>query len=442
MSGTELSSSSIDLNEVKEKLIRNPGIYDIKPDYVLVFRNPNEMQDYLELNNSELGEEHSLRSKFAQNFCINSDDKGILQDALKKLEKLEIEYVDVPLREFSVVVIDTFFRIVQEHLGLSIKAYLSADKMEIFVLVWGSMGNLIVQADLKDYKIQVSGVTAGTDSQETLPFYQTVLPYAPVEKNLLVPNQKVYSTFNLEGDPDPNGTIFKQVDRMHIVKSMLTDTFFLSELERNKILIKNFPLHNQKALETLQQTWASLKFIHKPQPFAQIKNYFGEEICIYFIYLNFLSKFFIFLSVLGIIFFILTMSYTEKNYIGGCLMVYAVIQALTTTVINQFWMREENWISWKWGVVNLVLTEEQRPEYKGELKTDEVTGKYKKIYKPKGLRKYILSMGFGVILFGVIIVIAGIIPIFILKHTFSWGAYIGGILNGIQIKLLNIVKNI
>ena len=438
MSETELSHSSASNAKVNEKLLGNPGSPEDKPDYILVFCNPYNFNDCQIIQN--LKESVDARSKFSKIFCINKESSGVMEDSLRRLENLQREFTDVPRKEFTVVVIKALLKLIQEHLGVYVKAYKSADNNEIFVHLRSSLRNLIVQADLKDYRVQVSNDIAGVDSESDLPEYQSVLPYAPIEKNLLDQSEKTYSTYDTEGNPDPSGTIFKETDRIRLIKSMLADTFFFSELKTNEILKKDFPLHNPKTLLTLQQTWASLRLVHKPQPFNLIKNYFSEEICIYFKYLNFLSKFLLFLSTLGLIFFVLTESYAGSDYVGWCLIVYSVIQALATTVFNQFWVREERYLAWQWGVANLTLTEEQRPEYKGELKTDEVTGKYKKIYKPKGLRKYINAMGYGTILFGAGLVVAGITPIFILKSSYSWGAYIGGIITAIQIKVFYIVS--
>lgn len=438
MSETELSHSNASNRKAEEKLLSSSQTSGDRPDYILVFCNPYNLQDCQII--SSLKESAESGNKFNQIFCINEESSDVLQDSLRRLENLKSEFKDLPRKEFMVVVIKSLLKLIQEHLGLYVKAYKSADGTEIFVHLRSTLHNLIVQADLKDYKIQVSNDIAGVNFESDIPAYQSVLPYAPVEKNLLDHSEKFYSTYDPEGNSDPSGSVFKETDRIRLVKSMLTDTFFFSELKTNGILKKDFPLHNPKTLLILQQTWASLKLIHKTQPFDLIKNYFGEEICIYFKYLNFLSKFLMFLSALGLIFFILITSYSETDYIGWCLIVYSVIQALATTIFNQFWMREESYLAWQWGVVNLKLTEEQRPEYKGELKTDEVTGKYKKIYKPRGLRKYMNAIGYGTILFGAGLVVAGITPIFILKSSYGWGAYVGGIINAIQIKVFYIVS--
>lgn len=58
------------------------------------------------------------------------------------------------------------------------------------------------------------------------------------------------------------------------------------KLLSEKVVTKYYSLHNPKTVKTLLETWCSWKKAFSRQPVDDIKNYFGEEIGIYFVWIG------------------------------------------------------------------------------------------------------------------------------------------------------------
>ena len=110
--------------------------------------------------------------------------------------------------------------------------------------------------------------------------------------------------------------------------------------------------------------------------------------------------------------------------------------------MDQIWIRKENVFAWQWGLSDFELTEEQRPEFEGLYKKDEVSGKMKKYFQALGCKKFAKFIGFMVIFIFVGIVVGTLALIFIWKnqHKNDSIGTLAGVINAIQIKILNYVS--
>jgi hypothetical protein len=426
-------------------------------DYVLVFSNPVDTRLYTSSKLLKKLDQSLIESEFLNFFSLDEKEL-ILKQSLESLKEKIIERSsDMSLKDLTEVVLSSIFRLLQEHLGLLIKPFLSADQDQIFVLIRASDHNLKVQADLIDYRLQLNEEAAGIDKFKEKKPFQLVLPYAPFEKtnggrslgfkDLNPETESLYQRYNAEGQPRKEGDLFKMNDRVRLVKSMLTDTLRFGSLYNKKILEHEFPLHSFPALNDLKLHWASISSLLKPQPLDKVRDYFGEEIALYFAWLEFYTKWLCIPSLFGFLIFILLWiggGFENTSYSSGCLLAYSLILAVSSTVLDQLWVRKENIYAWKWGLSSFAESEEQRAEYKGEPKIDEVSGKLKKIHKPKGLEKYMKLMGYGIILFFIALVIAAITAIFTFRDQtrYAWGATVAGVVNALQIKAMNLIYRV
>jgi hypothetical protein len=436
---TELSESILESSS-KDYLL--PKRSSLSPDYILVFKNPRYQSHECPLINSLKAISFDPVLSFSSMFCLKEDEHSIIKESLKLVLDSKYEISQNPSL-FQEILMKTVMKLLQEHLGLQVKASLSADKDEIFLLLTAPDENLIIQGDLTDYKLQLSSEFLNISPEDSKDF-EKVLPFAPLEKDLLEKYPSAYAKYDINGNPDITGKLFRYPDRISLLKSMLSDTFSMTDLYRSGMLHKEFPVHTARALLDLQQTWSVFSYLLKPQPLDKVRDYFGSEVAFYFTFLEFYQNFLRILSVLGVIFFILIVSngdlMTKSDYISCCLMIFTVLQGLWSTFFNQLWIRKENFSAWKWGVTVLALPTEQRPKFRGEKKLDEVSGKFKKIYSPRGLEKYARIMGYGFILFCVFLVAAALAAVFLFKNKYHWGVYFAGVLTGVQIKAFNYVR--
>ena len=425
-------------------------------DYVMVLANPFDTLDFKVKRFSKKIPKQKLVKTFLRLFRVNKQDK-IMKGFINDINFLKETSTEITEKEVAQIAVRAILKLLQEYLGFLIVPVLSSDKDQIFISIKGCKHNLKVHADLIDYKLQFNLDAVGISKDSRLP-YQKVLPYGPFEKSkggrsgdmmssLGISPEKLYQRYDYLGNPSETGEFFRPNDRIRIVYSMLVSTFEMGELTNFKLLDGDFPLHFEPHLRELKDQWASLKMFFKPQPLDKIRHYYGEKITLYFAWLEFYVYWLCFPSFFGfalgsIIYF--AGGIYEDDISSICLLLFASLLGISTTFMDQFWIRRENILAWHWGLSDFEKTEEQRPEHKGKYKKDEVSGKMKKMHTPLGLEKYASLMGYGVIIFFLGLVIATLVAIFTFRNQGNdkLHEYLPGILNAIQIKILNYLKNI
>ena len=184
-----------------------------------------------------------------------------------------------------------------------------------------------------------------------------------------------------------------------------------------------YPLHDcslQKQLDQdatssqrqkLARTWASFGRFFKPQPIADVKEYFGEKIALYFAWLGFYTTFLVPAAIVGIVCFVygvtsslsspkVSESCTDTRVVSkngttlsdylfymcplcdkrcsyyllssGCLyakvshffdneatLVFAVFMSVWATLFLEFWKRRQVWLAHEWHSIGFEEAEEQ-----------------------------------------------------------------------------------
>ena len=403
------------------------SIPDIE-DYILVFSNPFDVSDYVVSEFTQKYSSEEAKSQFLQLFRVSSDEL-LLQEYLEEVDHLASNSEEVLAKDLAQIAMRAILRLLQDFLGFLIKPYLSADKDQIFIPLKASEENLKVQADLTDYKLQFNEESSDIDKANIKP-YQTVLPYGPFEKSgsskkqgaLVEANKEgMFQRYDNDGNPAAEGELFRFNDRVRLVYSMISSTLEVGELKSFRLLISDFPLHSQPALDELKSTWSDWHKIFKPQPFDLIRHYYGEKLAMYFVWLQYLIYWLIvpsfFGTILAIILFASGGVSSGTTTSSVCLLLFSLLLGISSTVFDQLWVRKENTLAWMWGLSDFEITEEQRPDHQGKYGKDEISGKMKKLHQPEGLEKYAQLMGYGVILFFVGLVIAALAAIFCIQGT-------------------------
>mmetsp|Transcript_1336 Transcript_1336/g.1776 ORF Transcript_1336/g.1776 Transcript_1336/m.1776 type:complete len:861 (+) Transcript_1336:116-2698(+) len=211
-------------------------------------------------------------------------------------------------------------------------------------------------------------------------------------------------------------------------------------------LIKGFfPLHNNKTKARLEEswTWRSWPWV---LPFEQIKNYFGEQVGMYFQFLAHYTKWVLGPSIIGLI--VVVVTYTQGKAEGPLVACYAVFICLWAIFMLEFWKRKQAQVQLHWGMKGIEREQPDRPEFKGEKMSSPVDGSDILYFPPKRQRT-ITYQSRSVICTCIIIVLGFVAGVFGLRYYLIYispnnfasthGAKIGSVINGIQINLLNLV---
>ncbi|CAE7581827.1 Ano4, partial [Symbiodinium microadriaticum] len=241
--------------------------------------------------------------------------------------------------------------------------------------------------------------------------------------------EELYETYEFNG-----GSVFRGVDRLKLIYGIIAAKQYengcnldIYKMSKEGALLGFFPLHDHVELHTLEEKW--LQFIQLPwnQPTDEIKNYFGEKIGLYFLWLGHYTSWLSVAAVVG--FFCWINIAADDNDPNAVIMPYfASFIAFWATLFLEFWKRKE---------------------FVGEKRPSPVTGK-EYLYFPRNEEQQRLCQT-SIVIFGFILVVIGAVTaIFILKITLNqisalvvgsvqMGSIIASIANALLIQVMNIL---
>ena len=128
-----------------------------------------------------------------------------------------------------------------------------------------------------------------------------------------------------------------------------------------------------------------------------IQDYLGHEVGFYFAWIGFLTKWYFFPGILGLLVYGLRIYRGDTIDEDELVPFYGLVCFFWAIFFLRFWEREENRLAWKWGTFGLSNYERNkffatRPEFRGYLRKSPVTDEYEVYYPPFRRRlKYVLS---------------------------------------------------
>ncbi|XP_059081460.1 anoctamin-10-like [Tigriopus californicus] len=135
--------------------------------------------------------------------------------------------------------------------------------------------------------------------------------------------------------------------------------------------IDTFPLHDDETLERLHKKWKHASIFNPP--LDDIRDYFGENVALYFSFATFYTYFLMPIALIGIVQFILDrflhVDFLFSNVTFSCLNLIGV------TIFLEMWKRKSNKHNYHWGTGGKLRHKRARPEFRGELGINKITGK-------------------------------------------------------------------
>ena len=419
-------------------------------DYVLIFVNPYDPVRF----SSDQSSDHSIdasraRDMFNHIFRISANtQKKPWLVALEEQFNAFLGNSAVQFHHFAEFILKSVVTVMQKELHLEVNLFYSRDKDEVFCKLRSSEDNLKIQADLIDYQLQMTH-----RPDETLP-YQEVPPFGALEvtpkRSLFgktVDREALFQRYNWLDEPvSAGGSLFQYKDRVRLIVSMLDSVFERSFLVHYGILNTEICVNNETIITELKKDWTTLWHFWRRQDIPRIRSYFGEEVGMYFAWIEFYVLWLLIPGVIGLLIYLIVVGLEKEPYSNYgprdsnyILLAFAVFLSIASTLFDVLWTRKESVLAWTWGTSNLDVIEGQRADFVGPWEVDPVSGKMRKRREPGGWPRFRKMLSFSVVLLFVLLVLAAVVAIFAYRATASadsamvqWTAFI----NAIQIKIM------
>ena len=291
-------------------------------------------------------------------------------------------------------------------------------------------------------------------------------PYDFIYGNFI--NKSELSTLYKQYDIGDKKYPFKQVDRIKLIISIMQNKVTddppgaglnLGEMAAKSVTCGQFPIQNFDDLVALQKRWLVLWAWPWEQPLESIREYFGERIGFYFLYLQHYTSSLLpmaFLGLLTILYNELIAEYTQYGHYSTMYYLADIILAacmlIWSTLYVEFWKRLQTTMGMQWGMSGFEDSEQDRPLFIGIDTVSPVDGSHTR-YFPTSTAKFRSNIVGGIVSLAIICVLLVVGGIFYFQYWAEQdenrmyftlnGSYIGdtivGLLSAITISVLNVL---
>ena len=141
-------------------------------------------------------------------------------------------------------------------------------------------------------------------------------------------------------------------------------------------LLTSFPVHDKEDLTKLDIYWS--KNTLSP-PIDQIRDYFGESVALYWSFARAYTRLLVIIAFLGLIEHCVEQYGVNYVYTN---VTFTFLNLLSLAFFCELWKRQSNEHSFYWGTAGKLRLKPPRPEYRGDLRENPVTGKPEMFYPP------------------------------------------------------------
>jgi len=422
----------------------------LKQSHVWRLQNKQRVKEVLD-QRRHVRDEFRTENGYSWDFCMVFKVYNNRDNATELQNKWNLKYI---LRELT-------------RGGFQTKSFYSAQADEVYVKIRAPLDRLLREADRIDLKLPLNPenlkklLKEGRREGNKELWGPVNIPDTSVETPLS-PYDYIYARYEYDR-PEvanlyhvwDNHTVFRGVDRLKLMYSIMTArkvdggcNLDVYRIIKDGAMLGFFPLHDKLELLQLQEKW--LVYCQYPwdQPIDDVKNYFGEKIGLYFLWLAHYTSWLMFAGVIG--FFCWINVAVEGNDPNAVIMPYfATFMALWATLFLEFWKRKESRYAMMWGMSGFESEEQDRPQFEGVTMASPVTGQ-DYLYFPRRESSKRRAYSLSIISAFIALVVAVVGSIFILKLVLSRikaltyeGTQLGGIIaaiaNAIQIQVMNII---
>ena len=267
--------------------------------------------------------------------------------------------------------------------GMESRSFYSCQRDEVYLKIRCSPKRLKEEAERINYKLLLDKerlrirVNAGGKTSAWKGFNiideKRVSPYDPYEyiygRYTSNPEQQALYALYFIGDKKH---IFRGVDRIKLILSIIEATpndqppgcdITLQDLQHHKCVLASFPIHEYDELKKLTLAWLTLWSWPWNQPIEKVKDYYGERIGFYFLFLQHYCTLLMWPALLG------SVTYIVQVLGGGpeniLMPFFTVLMVVWSTFFVELWRRRQGEKAMMWGVVGYEEEEQDRPQFDG-----------------------------------------------------------------------------
>ncbi len=184
---------------------------------------------------------------------------------------------------------------------------------------------------------------------------------------------------------------YRNIDKLRLINLALEKIFDFNVLKELDIIKNEFNIKNYNSYkdQIKYQKLAGNYIIHRKDFIKNIKiirNYYGEKISFYFLWMYILLKWLIYPCIFGVIYFILLLiieKYVDNNYFEDYLninlseilrIIFTIITAIWGILFCKSWKQNEKLFSYFWGTDDISKNEPDKENFKPDLQTKFVFG--------------------------------------------------------------------
>ena len=215
-------------------------------------------------------------------------------------------------------------------------------------------------------------------------------------------------------------------------------------------LLGAFPLHDVAKRRTLAHAWMAGSVPWK-MPFLRIKEYMGEKIGLYYVFMGHYNRFLVIPAFVGVPIQLAVFFYSRKDPYEGYndapfLPFYSFFVSLWAIFMLEFWKRREKRTALEWGTSGQEDHDVPQPEFRGDRIKSFIDGGDNYIHFPSTTRnKYVFQSSLAI--FGLTLLVMGVVAsVYTLKTYLQNNGLSSGnaqlyasVINSVQIQLTNLL---
>lgn len=325
--------------------------------------------------------------------------------------------------------------------GLVMMLYYSRDRDEVFVRIAADPVHLRQVAEMTRYKLELKEqyLQAFAEYKNDYPGKREI-NYS--DRIVVSHLYKTHADSKDKADAYPQrDAIFRPVDRIRIVDHIIRSGDHncagvdVGQLLHSSDILHYFPLHDQRALDEMNKDW--FRTFVTARDIDKVRNYFGERIALYFLFLAHLFQWLVLPSLVGITLCVVELfAQTPDNFTSFTV---CIGLGIWSVLVVHFWRRRASFHTQRWGTFNLKMTPEPtRPEFYGVSRINPVTSRVDRYY-PWSQRIFKVIFSYTVILVALAALFFEVAVLMALRHYFSnsGGRIFFQIINALVVELVN-----